>query len=185
MYVMIKRYADDCRAVMLHPPTMKEATSRYLDYYKHNCYSKPCELEDENDTPCLEFLQEIFIFSPTNCIARYQSKNFMHFVEYGRAKFRSMQHYYSYCNSPSNTRYSTIAGKLSEIDSFSSSDEMRMLGVLSLIPDLVALQYPTNLVTKALYARSRRRDKEPIWSSLAPVTTAFMQWLQTTCNTRR
>ena len=60
-----------------------------------------------------------------------------------------------------------------------------MLGVLALIPDLVALQYPTNLVTKALYTRSRRREKEPIWSSFVPVVTAFMQWLQTTYNTRR
>ena len=100
-------------------PDMKDATTRYLDYYKHNCYSKPCELEDENDTPEFDFLQGIFVFTPSNCIARYQSKNFTHYVTYGRPKFRSMQHYSSYCNSPSATRYSSIA----------SNDDMRVLGV--------------------------------------------------------
>ena len=148
---------------------------QYLDYYKHNCYSKPCELEDENDTPEFDFLQGIFVFTPSNCIARYQSKNFTHYVTYGWPKFRSMQHYFSYCNSPSATRYSSIAGKLSEIDSFSSDNDMRMLGVLSLIPDLVNLQYPVNLVTTALYRRATR-FKNPIWSDLVSLVSIYMNW---------
>ena len=86
-----------------------------------------------------------------------------------------MQHYYSYCNSPSATRYSSIAGKLSEVDSFSSDNDMRMLGVLSLIPDLVNLQYPVNLVTKALYRRAVR-FKNPIWSDLVSLVSIYMNW---------
>jgi site-specific DNA-cytosine methylase len=175
MYVMFKRYADDCRTVILHTPKMSDAVARYLVSYKTKCYEKPCMLEDEADTPTLEFLQGIFVFTPHKCIARYQSKNFIHFAEHNRPKFRTMQHYSSYCVSPDSTRYSTIAGKLSEIDAFSSDDTARMLGVLSIVPDLVHLRYPISLVIKALYVRTRRTGDQ-IWSEMSHTVNKFMKW---------
>ena len=173
MHILLKRYADDCRAVMLHTPCMQPAVTRYLHAYKHTCYHKPCELEDEADSPSLQFLQGMFVFSPNGCIARYESKNFAHFASTGRPVFRSMQHYDSYCMSPRNTRYSTIAGKLSEIDSFSSSDACRTAGVLTLIPDLVHLRYPTSLVIKALYVRTRKTTNN-VWRDMIPTVQRYM-----------
>ena len=179
MHVMFKRYADDCRAVILHTPNMNDAVAKYLHAYKHTCYSKPCELEDEGDQPSFDFLQGMFVFTPTACIARYESKNFTHFASTGRPRFRSMQHYHSYCTSPSNMRYSTVAGKLSEIDSFSSSDVCRAAGVLSLIPDLVHLMYPPSLLSKALYVRTQH-TANPVWAIMAPFAHRYMQ-LQYKC----
>jgi hypothetical protein len=84
-----------------------------------------------------------------------------------------MQHYDSYCTSPSNTRYSTVAGKLSEIGHFSSSDTCRTAGVLTLVPDLVHLHYPTSLVIKALYTRTCRTG-DTVWTDMIPIIQRYM-----------
>jgi hypothetical protein len=76
-------------------------------------------------------------------------------------------------------RYSTVAGKLSEIDSFSSSDVCRAAGVLSLIPDLVHLMYPPSLLSKALYVRTQH-TANPVWAIMAPFAHRYMQ-LQYKC----
>jgi hypothetical protein len=47
-----------------------------ISTYKHDCYIKPCELEDEHGTPSFPFLQGQFRFHRTHCDALYVAKNF-------------------------------------------------------------------------------------------------------------
>ena len=179
--VVFKRYADDCRVVVLSDRNRFGCiTDRYINAYKHNCYIKPCELEDEHDTPSFPFLQGQFHFHRTHCDALYVAKNFPSYYTHGTARLRNIQHYLSYCASPPKLRYAAVQGKFSEVEGFSSSDSARLLGVFTLLPDLVRAQYPTNIICRALHARHQRTNNR-VWVDMIPLVIYTMRLLRASC----
>ena len=179
--VVFKRYADDCRVVVLSDRNRFGCiTDRYINAYKHDCYIKPCELEDEHETPSFPFLQGQFHFHRTHCDALYVAKNFPSYYTHGTARLRNIQHYLSYCASPPKLRYAAVQGKFSEVEGFSSSDSARLLGVFTLLPDLVRAQYPTNIICRALHARHQRTNNR-VWVDIIPLVIYTMRLLRATC----
>ena len=182
LQVVFKRYADDCRLVVLADRNRFGCVAdRYISAYKHDCYIKPCELEDEHNTPSFPFLQGHFRFSRTRCSAMYVAKNFPSYFTHGKARLRNIQHYLSYCTAPPKLRYAAVQGKFTEVDNFSSSDNERLLGVFTILPDLVRAQYPTNIICRALHIR-HERTKNGIWVDMIPLVIYTLRILRASCS---
>jgi hypothetical protein len=96
---------------------------------------------------------------------------------HGAARLRNIQHYLSHCASPPKLRCAAVHGKFSEVEGFSSSDSARLLGVFTLLPDLVRAQYPTNITCGVLHARHQRTNNR-VWVDMIPLVTYTMRLLR-------
>ena len=83
--------------------------------------------------------------------------------------------YLSYCSSPPILRYAAVQSKFSEVG-FSSSDNVRPLGVFTLLPDLVHAQYPTSFTRRVLHAQYQRPNNR-VWVDMIPLVIYTMRFL--------
>ena len=64
---VFKRYADDCRLIMAHDPSVPSGaavSAALISLYKAGCYKDPCTLDDEERGISFPFMQGFYIFSP-------------------------------------------------------------------------------------------------------------------------
>jgi hypothetical protein len=147
-----KRYFDDCRIVVQYErknKASKQAAKDYISRYAKQCYHESVKIIPEPAGDGFKFLQGTFTFNP-KFSARYEGKNWQHWLETGQLKVRLIQHYHSYCESYRNQRFATLVGKLHEIQNFSCPLENTWGGLLSIMPDLVFAEYPINVIVGAM-----------------------------------
>ena len=176
-YAVLKRYADDCRAVCVFDSTTHHGSAiarAFIDAYRSDCYAKPCALEDEERGSTFHFMQGHYSFSP-RCHSVYIAKNSTPLLATGSQQLRSLQHFDSYGHSPSTLRFATLMGKLAEVDAVCSHDVAVCQAVCLLCLEFASLQYPTALLVKALYRKYQRTSRQ-LWRDLIPAAAAIHRW---------
>jgi hypothetical protein len=178
-YAVLKRYADDCRAICIFDRTTQPGAAvarAFIDAYRADCYADPCTLDDEERGTAFQFMQGAYTFSP-RCNSVYIVKNALPLLTTGRTKLRAMQHYTSYGHAPSQLRFATVMGKLAEVDAVCSDAQWIVQAVCLLCVELSSLHYPPALVTKALYRKYQQTDRQ-LWRDLIPAAVSLSAWAQ-------
>ena len=175
-FAILKRYADDCRAVVVYDarsPTGAAVANAFINAYRSDCYIRPCSLDDEERGRSFHFMQGYYTFFP-QCAVEYVVKNALPLLTRHQRLIRSLQHYDSYGQSPSTLRYATVMGKLAEIDAISSSVHLLLRALLLQAVEFSYLGYPCSLLCRALKAKFRQTGCT-FWLDACPLVTSVMR----------
>ena len=174
-FVVLKRYADDCRAVVCYSkcsPSGAAVASAFIDAYRSDCYVRPCSLDDEERGGSFHFMQGYYTFSPY-CTVAYVVKNALPLLSTSRRRLRALQHFTSYGQQPSRLRYATVMGKFTEIDAISSDVPQLLRAIFLQCVELALLGFPMSVIRRAMRTKHRRTGST-VWCDAIPVATAVM-----------
>ena len=174
-FIVLKRYADDCRAVVVYSkcsPSGAAVANAFINAYRSDCYVRPCSLDDEERGSSFHFMQGYYTFSP-QCTVEYVVKNAFPLLSSSHRRIRSLQHFSSYGQMPTRLRYATVMGKFTEIDAISSDDTLLLRAIALQCVEFAFLGFPFTVVRRAMRTRYQRTGSA-LWVDAIPVVSAFM-----------